>query len=91
MKSLKSVTIDRCPRGHHIFLSALDRCALSMESLTIAHWVHPNWIVDGQNSVFLSVHLPSLRYLRITMYPHKSLALFIPGLSLLPDVGIDLD
>ncbi|PIL33123.1 hypothetical protein GSI_04572 [Ganoderma sinense ZZ0214-1] len=93
VKSLKSITVDDATQSHHIFLAALGRCALGLESLEIESWAHPSWVIDGADSVFPTVRLPSLRYLKITMssYSTDSPACFIPGLSMPPDVRIDLN
>ena len=67
VKTLKSLTIDGAPRSHHIFLAALDRCALSLEPLTIEGWAHPAWVLDGTDSGFRTIRLSSLRKMNITV------------------------
>ncbi|KAM5542058.1 hypothetical protein V8D89_004368 [Ganoderma adspersum] len=92
VKSLRSVTVDTVPRSRHIFLTALERCALGLESLTLNMWAHIDWVVDEEVSTVASVELPSLRYLKIKMASYTNHpALFLPGLLLPPDVRMDLN
>ncbi|KAM5542053.1 hypothetical protein V8D89_004363 [Ganoderma adspersum] len=91
VKSLRSITVDTVPRSRPIFLTALERCALGLESLTLNMWAHIDWVVDEEVSTVASVELPSLRYLKIKMASYTNHpALFLPGLLLPPDVRMDL-
>ncbi|KAI1791625.1 hypothetical protein LXA43DRAFT_1094500 [Ganoderma leucocontextum] len=73
--------------------SSVSRSTTFLEAIISSSPRWNDWVVDGTNSVFPSLRLPSLRHcLRITMYPYSNPpALFIPGLGLPPDVRIDLD
>ncbi|PIL25487.1 hypothetical protein GSI_13377 [Ganoderma sinense ZZ0214-1] len=96
--SLKTLVLSDGPRtgSHDIFLSALERCSRSLESLTLHRWVHPDPVTDALASrITPVVPLPNLRRLEIElqyndgdMPPPTSL---FAGLSLSPSVAIHID
>ncbi|PIL25490.1 hypothetical protein GSI_13380 [Ganoderma sinense ZZ0214-1] len=95
--SLRTISLSDGPRSHDIFLSALDRCSLALESLTLHRWVHPDLVVaDAPGSrITRVVPLPNLRRLEIQLeYKYRdkrSPALLFAGLSLPPRVAINID
>ncbi|KAI1784764.1 hypothetical protein LXA43DRAFT_1186232 [Ganoderma leucocontextum] len=95
MVSLKTLILCDGPWSHDLFLAALDRYALALESLTLHRWAHPVRGSDARGSTTRTVKLPSLRRLEVGLSSKDpsthSLALLFAGLSIPPDVAIDLD
>ena len=92
LETLKSVTLHDHPQSHDDFLAALERCALGLEALTIKSLRHPHWMAGESTSLRHTVHLPSLRHLRVAILRDSSPSPdFIPGVSFPPDVVIDVD
>ena len=97
--SLRTLVLTDGPQSHGIFLSALDRCALTLESLTLYRWAHLDRASETIARTPLAasvVQLPNLRRLKIEVRsrrPDRRLppALLFAGLALPPTVKIQID
>ncbi|PIL25486.1 hypothetical protein GSI_13376 [Ganoderma sinense ZZ0214-1] len=90
--SLKTLILSDGPRSHGIFLAALARCSLALESLTLLRWAHPDReSSDVPASTTRVVQLPNLRFLKVAVRSKRPSALLFAGLSLPPTVAIHFD
>ncbi|KAM5544425.1 hypothetical protein V8D89_002085 [Ganoderma adspersum] len=96
--SLRTLVLADGPQSHGIFLDALDRCSLTLESLTLDRWAHPDRALatNVPAPTPRAVQLPKLRRLKIEVRTRRPdctcpPALLFSGLVLPSTVKIHID
>ncbi|KAM5544127.1 hypothetical protein V8D89_002176, partial [Ganoderma adspersum] len=96
--SLRTLVLSDGPQSHGIFLDALDRCSLALESLTLDRWAHPDRApaTNVPAPTPRAMQLPKLRRLKIevrTRRPNRTRppSLLFSGLVLPSTVKIHID